>query len=119
MIPRLKFFAGLWTLRGYPSEVSEWSLDRKFASAKEAGFEAIGGRFLPEAIPLCEKHDLEYVLYIDADATNYEEQFRKAVEWNPKRINIQLCDHDTLLDEAGVAWLKMAELADQLGLPID
>lgn len=113
------FFAGLWTLRNYPSTDSDWSLEQKFESAKKAGFDGIGGRFLPEAIPLCEEYGLEYVLYIDADATNYEEQFRRAVDWNPKRINVQLCDHDTLPDEAGDAWLKMVELAEQLSLPID
>lgn len=117
--PVLKFFAGLWTLRGYPSPAQEWSLEKKFAEVRRRGFEAIGGRLLPEAPALCARHQLEYVLYIDADGTNYEEQFRRAVEFSPRRINVQLCDHDTLTAEAVKAWIAMMACAEKLGLVID
>ncbi len=117
--PVLKFFAGLWTLRGYPSPVREWSLEEKFNEVRRQGFEAIGGRLLPEAVALCAKYQLEYVLYIDADRTNYEEQFRRAVEFSPRRVNVQLCDHDTPAADAVRAWIAMVECAEKLGLAID
>ena len=94
-------------------------MPEKFAAVRRAGFEAIGGRFEPLAPALCAEQDLEYVLYLDADASNYDEQLRKAQDWNPRRINVQLCDHDTPPDEAADVWIKMTELATELGLVID
>ena len=37
MKPALKFFAGLWTLSGYPHPQREWSIGEKFAAVKQAG----------------------------------------------------------------------------------
>ncbi len=122
MKPELKFFAGLWTLRGYPSAECEWSLAEKFAEVKRQRFDGIGGRFLPEAPALCEAHGLDYILYVDANASNFEQQLRRAGAWHPKRINVQLCDHDTLAPEATRIWIAMdalASLASELGLVID
>ena len=117
--PTLKFFAGLWTLRGYPDSKHEWSLEEKFAEVKRQGFEAIGGRLLPEAPALCAALGLEYILYIDCDGSDYELELRKAVAWNPRRVNVQLCDHDTPPDQAARVWVKMEQLAARLGLAID
>lgn len=117
--PALRFFAGLWTLRDYPTARKEWSLAAKFAAIKQAGFEGVGGRFIPEAPALCAELGLDYVLYIDADATDFTEQFREAVQWNPCRINVQLGEHDTSPAKAAAAWIEMIALADQLGLVID
>jgi hypothetical protein len=117
--PTLKFFAGLWTLREYPDQGREWTMPEKFAEVRRRGFEAIGGRFLPEAPELCARHGLEYILYIDADASNCEEQLRRAVAFQPKRINVQLCDHDTPPAEAVATWIEMNRCAAALGLAID
>ncbi len=115
----MKFFAGLWTLRGYPSVKEEWTLEQKFAEVKRQGFEGIGGRFVPEAPALCRKYDLEYLLTIDADARDYPERLRQATAWNARRINVQLCDHDTPPQEAARTWIDMVALAEELGLEID
>lgn len=119
MSRQIRFFAGLWTLREYPAAASEWTLERKFAAVKEAGFEGIGAMMVPETIPLYRKYDLEYILYINADATNWEPSLRGAVEYSPKRVNIHLMDHDTPPAEAVATWIPMMELADRLGLEID
>jgi hypothetical protein len=119
MTAALRFYASLWTLREYPSRASEWSLDEKFAAVRREGFEAIGGRLLPEAPELCARHELDYVLFLDVDASNYEEQLRRAPEWNPRRVNIQLCDHDTAPTEAAEIWIKVMEQAEALGLNVD
>lgn len=119
-MPRqIRFFAGLWTLREYPSAASEWTLEKKFAAVKEAGFEGIGAMLVPETIPLCRKYDLEYILYLNADASNWKESLHNAVEYSPKRVNIHLMDHDTPPAEAVATWIPMMELADRLGLAID
>ncbi len=117
--PELRFFAGLWTLRGYPAADREWTVAQKFAAIRQAGFEGVGGRFVPEAPALCAEHGLDYVLYIDADETDFAEQFREAVKWKPRRINVQLCEHHTPPARAAGAWIQMIALADELGLKID
>lgn len=119
-MPRqLRTFAGLWTLREYPTSESEWSLDEKFAAVKSAGFKGIGGMLVPEVIPLCGKYGLEYILYLNADITNWKAQLHQAVAYRPKRINIHLMDHDTPPEDAVALWIDMVDLADQLGLSID
>ncbi|MEO5912744.1 MAG: xylose isomerase [Luteolibacter sp.] len=119
-MPReLRTFAGLWTLRDYPNPINDWSLEKKFAAVKEAGFDGIGGLLIPETIPLCGKYGLEYILYLNADASTYRESLRKAVDYQPKRINIHLMDHDTPPEEAVATWIEMVNLAEELGLKID
>ncbi|MSU52602.1 MAG: xylose isomerase [Opitutaceae bacterium] len=119
MKPQLKFFAGLWTLSGYPTAEREWSLPEKFAEIKRQGFDAIGGRFIPEAPDFCAAHGLDYILYLDAGSADFAEQLRSAGTWRPKRINVQLCDHDTPPDEAIRTWLALEKLAGELGLAVD
>jgi hypothetical protein len=43
--PTLKHFASLWTLMDYPngSASGEWSMDKKVAAIKEAGFAGFSG----------------------------------------------------------------------------
>lgn len=118
-LPELRFFAGLWSLRDYPAADREWTVHQKFSAIKQAGFEGVGGRFVPEAPALCAEHGLDYVLYIDADADTFAEQFREAVKWKPRRINIQLCEHHTPPAKAAAAWIQMIALAEHLGLEID
>lgn len=119
-MPRqLRNFAGLWTLREYPAPDSEWSLEEKFAAVKAAGFDGIGGLLIPETIPLCEKYGLDYILYLNADPSNWEASLRQAEAYQPKRVNIHLMDHDTPPEDAVATWIGMVELADQLGLHID
>ena len=117
--PQLKFFAALWTFREHPSAQAEWSLDQKFAEVKRHGFDAVSGGLLPDVPALCAKHGLEYVLSIDADGTDYREKLERAKELNPRRVNVQMCDHDTPPAEAARVWLAMQPIADELGLQID
>ena len=119
MKPELKFFAGLWTLREYPSAEGEWTLEKKFAEIKRQGFAAVGGRFLPEAPALCAEHGLDYVLYVDAGPDDFAAQLHRAVDWRPRRINVQLCEHDTPPAEAARTWLAVEKLAGELGLAVD
>ena len=117
--PVLKQFAGLWTLSDQPSRDRPWSLEEKFKQAKKAGFDAVGGGAMPEAVPLCQKYGLDYVCYIDANIKTYRAKLEAARTTNPVRINVQACDHDTPPKEAVKVWLKMEPLARKLGLNID
>lgn len=117
--PVLKQFAGLWTLAQQPSKEKEWSLEEKFKQAKKAGFDTMGGGAMPSVVPLCEKYGMDYVCYIDGSMKTFADRLKAAKETNPARINVQLCDHDTLPKDAVKVWIKMAELADKMGLNAD
>lgn len=119
MPQKIRSFAGLWTLNEYPSTHAEWSLEEKFAAVKSAGFEGIGGLLIPEVIPLCAKYSLDYILYINADTSNYENLLHQAVAYHPQRINVHLMAHDTTPEDAVTTWHAMTNLAEQLGLNID
>ena len=116
--PVLKQFAGLWTLTHQPSKGREWSLEEKFKQAKKAGFDAVGGGTMPDIARLCEKYGMEYVCYIDGNA-NYMERLKAAAATKPARINVQLCDHDTLPKDAVKIWIKMEAQAEKMGLNVD
>ncbi|MCE0522405.1 MAG: hypothetical protein LV480_05785 [Methylacidiphilales bacterium] len=116
--PLLKQFANLWTLQQYPSKAGEWSLEEKFKRAKKAGFDSMGGGISPEVVPLCEKYGMDYVCYVDGNK-NYAERLEAAKAIKPARINVQLCDHDTPPKEAAKIWIKMASLAEKMGLNAD
>lgn len=117
--PVLKQFAGLWTLSDQATKGRPWTLEEKFRAVKNAGFEAIGGRAMPEAVPLCEKYGLEYVCYIDPNAKTFPASLKAAATTKPARINVQLCDHDTPPAEAARAWIKLEALANKMGLAVD
>jgi hypothetical protein len=117
-VPVLKQFAGFWTLTNQPSAAKGWSLEEKFKQAKKAGFDAMGGGAMPEVVPLCKKYGMEYVCYIDGNK-NFRERLEAAKATHPSRINVQLCDHDTLPAEAAKIWIKMEAEARKMGLEVD
>jgi hypothetical protein len=117
--PVLKQFANFWTLAQQPAAQGEWSIEEKFRQAKKAGFTSMGGGAMPEVVPLCEKYGMDYVCYIDGSAMTYQDRLKAAKEIKPARINVQLCDHDTLPKDAVKVWIKMAALADKMGLNAD
>jgi len=117
--PVLKQFANFWTLAQQPSKEKEWSMEEKFRQAKKAGFTSMGGGAMPEVVPLCEKYGMDYVCYVDGSAKTYRQKLELAKSIKPARINVQLCDHDTLPKDAVKVWIKMAALADKMGLNAD
>jgi hypothetical protein len=117
--PVLKHFAGNWTMSGQPIGGKEWTLEEKIKRAKKAGFDAFGTGPLPEAAALCQKHGMDFVCYLDGNAKTYRQKLEAAKAVNPVRINVQLCDHDTLPKDAAKVWIKMEALAEKMGLNVD
>jgi hypothetical protein len=116
--PILKQFAGLWTTTNYPSAAKPWSIEERFRQAKKAGFDAIGGGVMPEAVPLCEKYGLEYICYIDGNA-EYREKLEAVKTTRAARVNVQLLDHDTKPAAAAKLWVKLDDYAKKIGLEVD
>ena len=99
--PRIRFIANLWTLVGHPSPEAEWSLAEKVKAIKEAGFDGVNHRGRPELKKLLDQYGLEFSGLFDADdPAEYAALIRAQLECGSTTINVQLCDHDTPLEEA-------------------
>jgi len=116
--PVLKQFANFWTMQNQPSKEKEWSREEKFKQAKKAGFTTMGGGTEADVPGLCEKYGMDWVCYINGNAT-YKEALRAAQATKAARVNVQLLDHDTPPVEALKLWLKMEAEAEKLGINID
>ncbi|NQU09245.1 xylose isomerase [bacterium] len=117
--PQLKQFAAFWTLTGQPVGKREWTVAEKIRRAQAAGFDAMGGRPDPALAAAVRAAGLEWVCYVDANGTNWEQRLRAAAATRPVRVDVQLGDHDTPPAVAARTWVKMMQVADRIGLPID
>ena len=121
MLPDLKQFANLWTLRQYPNgdDSGEWSLEEKLAAIKAAGFDGFQWFAQPEFPELAARHGLAYLGTCDADETNYPARLANFVPLKPLRINVQLANHDTRPEDAVRLWIDLVKAAEDLGLNVD
>ncbi len=100
-VPEIRFIANLWTLVEHPSAGDEWSLAEKVGAVKEAGFDGVNHRGSAELHILLEQHGLEFSGLFDAnDPSEYADLIRTQLECGSSTINVQLCDHDTPVEEA-------------------
>ena len=115
--PKIRHIAAMWTLVQYPNAKKEWSLERKIAAIKEAGFDGFACQPTPEHKALAEKYDLGIVGYISSGKAS---EFRKLLLENKENgahhINVQLADHDTLTPEALQLTLKLLAEGEALGV---
>ncbi len=99
--PRIHFLANLWTLVEHPSAETEWTLDQKVSAIQDAGFDGVNHRGRPELKALLEKHDLEFGGLFDAgDPDQFADLIAAQLDCGATTINVQLCDHDTPVEEA-------------------
>jgi hypothetical protein len=117
--PVLHQFGNLWSLVKQPSAEKEWSHDQKFQQIVKAGFDSVGCGPSQEVAESCQKYGLGLVCYIDGNMKTYKERLKAAKSVSPKRVNVQVCDHDTLPKEAVKVWIRMEELAKEMGLEAD
>lgn len=118
--PRLRQIANLWTLWDHPSGEQEWSLERKIAAIREAGFDGFACQLEHEHGKLARKYGLLTVGFISSgnsgELTNLIARNRDA---GARRINIQLGDHDTPLEEATAMAIRTIEEGARLGVDCD
>lgn len=98
---RIRFVANLWTLVGHPSAHNEWSMDQKFAAIKDAGFDGVNWFASAEIKALLQKYDLKFAGLFDANSpADFASLMAAQMDCGATTINVQLCDHDTPIDEA-------------------
>jgi hypothetical protein len=107
--PVLRHVAARWSMVHYPSQADEWTLDRKFAAAKAAGFDAVihpphAGLDLRQ---LTRKHGLILLGFASTSrAAEFLELLQANKDSGAHHVNVQLADEDTLTPEAvGLAML--------------
>lgn len=118
--PRLRIVANLWSLWDYPSARREWSLERKIAAVKEAGFDGFAEALDREHGMLAAKYGLCAVGYISSsDPAEFRTKIQKNIDGGARRINVQLGDHDTPVNRAVRMAVRIVDLGKTLGVPCD
>ena len=117
--PQLRHIANLWSMVHYPSEKKEWSLERKIAEVKKAGFDGFTTLATREHKALAEKHGLIVIGYFASSMEGTLEQLiRQNREAGARHINVQLADEDTLTPEALRITLRMMKEGARQGVEL-
>ncbi len=117
--PSLRQFASLWTLSEHPSSAKEWSLEKKIAAVKEAGFWGVSTLASPEVGRLAQKYKLGFIGHF---GSNNPREFARLLsdcrEAGAQHVNVQLGAHDTTAGEAVGLVLRLEDEAAKLGLEV-
>ncbi len=112
----LRHIANTWSLTDYPSARKEWSLERKLADVKEAGFDGFTALGTPEHGRLAEKFGLIVVGYFSsAKASEFRKLIQQNLDAGAHQINVQLADHDTPVEKAVQLAVRLSEISTALG----
>jgi hypothetical protein len=118
--PRLHLIANLWTLWDHPSAKREWSLERKIAAIKDAGFDGFTFRLDREHGRLAQKHGLLTIGFISSrNPAEFPTLIRQNIDGGARRINVQLGDHDTPVEKATRLAIQIIEEGEKRGVPCD
>lgn len=114
--PLIRHVANLWSLWDYPSAARDWSLERKLAAIKAAGFDGIATASDPRQRRLAEKHGLCVVGYISSgDPKKFRSLIAQNLEGGAVHINVQLANHDTTVPAAIRLAVRMLAEAERAG----
>jgi hypothetical protein len=117
--PRLVLCAATWSMIAYPSAKKEWSVARKMAAIKQAGFDGVCGYISAEIKTEADRLGLELMSGFDAGSVRgamprLKEQRDRGVKF----VNIQLLNHDTPPAVAAPVAVKLVAAARKLGLSV-
>lgn len=117
MPPQIRHIAALWSLDGYPNPKRPWSLERRIAAVKEAGFHGFATCAGKEHARLAEKYGLIVVGYFaSSKISEFASLLQSQQDGGAHYINVQMGDHDTLTPEALKMALALFKAADKLGV---
>lgn len=118
--PRLLVIASLWTLWDHPSAKREWSLERKIAAIKEAGFDGFACSLSKEHGKLARKYGLSTIGFLSSsNPAEFDKLIQQNLGGNALRINVQLGDHDTPVRQAVRMAVRIIAEGEKLGVPCD
>lgn len=108
---QIQHIAALWSALHYPSEESEWSVERKIHEAKATGFDGVASMPREGLRDAIKNYDMPLIGYM---AVGHVSQFADAIRANldagSQLINVHLGSGDTLTPEAlGLTMLLLEE----------
>jgi hypothetical protein len=115
--PVLNHIAARWSMVNYPSKQDEWSLDRKFADAKAAGFDGVIHPPRDDLKDLTAKHGLKLLgFFSSGKVAEFSSLLQANLACGAYHINVQLADEDTLTPEAVGLALALIQEGAKLGV---
>lgn len=115
--PILRHIANLWTLRGHPLPVREWSLDRKLRAIKQAGFDGVCWAGSPELRDGCRKHGLIFVGGMaSGNVKDFPRLLSEQKDCGAMHVNVQLATDEMLTPEALKLALALNREAKRIGV---
>jgi hypothetical protein len=114
--PRLVLCSTLWSLVGHPQRGKEWSLRKKFAAIKAAGFDGVVEMYRPELQPHLERHGLVRCgrVYARGGAEALK-LLRREIAHGSRFVDVMLGRHDTTPAAAVKMFLPLHRLARRSG----
>ncbi|RXK56233.1 sugar phosphate isomerase/epimerase [Oleiharenicola lentus] len=117
--PRLVLCAHTWSMVGHPAPRREWTLDRKLAAIKAAGFDGVAAFINPEIADGARRHGLKLLSGFDCgDLPTVTRRLSEQRDCGVHFINIQLLNHDTPPARAAAMAVKLIKLSRRLGLGV-
>lgn len=100
-MPKIIHIAAMWSLTQYPSKDTEWSMEQKFAAARDAGFDGVCMRDARPHRKLLDQYGLRFAgLFDSGDRSKIAEEVRAQKEGGSGPVDVQVLDHDTPVAES-------------------
>jgi hypothetical protein len=115
--PKLRVLATPWTFQAYPSREKPWSAEKAVREVVKAGFDGLQSRSNHPMFEPAKRTSLLLAGNCDIVSLNeVEPKLRPFRDHKITRINVQLCDHDTSLEESLRIALRVMEVGDRYGI---
>ncbi|ATC64607.1 xylose isomerase [Nibricoccus aquaticus] len=115
--PRLIVCASLWSLVAHPTTRREWSLTRKLAAIKDAGFDGIAETFRPELAPHLRRLQLKICGRVfSRTGSDVRTLLEIEAAGGAHYVNCMLGEHDTTPAAATKIIIRTVRAAQKLGL---
>jgi len=115
--PVIRHILNLWTLVWHPSKAREWSLDRKIAALKDAGFDGFMDHLTPHHRKCAERLDLRCVgFFRSSKPDDFESLLKEQQDYGALHVNVHLGEHDTPASDALRMARKLISAGEKTGI---
>lgn len=115
--PVIRYVLNLWTLVWHPTKAKEWSLERKIAAVKEAGFDGFMDHLTPRHRKCAERLGLQCVgFFRSSKPDDFESLLQSQRDCGAIHVNAHIGDHDTPPSEALQMVRKVISVGEKVGV---
>jgi hypothetical protein len=113
-LPKLRILATPWTFQGYPTREKPWSAEKAVREVIKAGFDGLQARSTQGMFECALNTNLLMAGNCDiVSLKEVEPKLRPFRDHKITRINVQLCDHDTSLEDSLKVALRVMEVGER------